>query len=198
MHGATIAGVVVGMAGLLGADLASAQDAGRATVRVGLMLMPTPFGALENQLPGGDVRVGSEFAFGVMPSLDVAPCANRFVGLASNFTFHVRARGANVEPANEIDILLRLGASAAVAQRIHLYAYLAPGYSFMSGLPGSVSTRGPVIGLHAGGTFDATPGFFLNGELGYQQGFQQTTLQGLDVRYDAALIQVGLGAGARI
>ena len=194
MRGVKICAAFMGIAAGLTGQLAHAQDARE--VRVGLTLVPAPLGGLDDN----GTRVGSEFAFGVMPTVDVALHPNLFVGVASNVTFHVRARGAadDVAPGRETDLLLRLGAGLAAGERLHFYGYFAPGYGFMSGFPQGDTFGGWVIGLHAGARVDASPRFFLNGEVGYQHGFQRATIDGVEGHFGASWVQVGLGVGVRV
>ena len=198
MRAAAIGSVFIGSL-LVTGSVARGEDASK--VRVGVTLVPTPIGLLEVREPGtAEEGVRSGFAFGVMPVVDFALHRNVFVGLAPSYTFHVRAVGADpdVQPGNELDILLRLGGGANVVDRLYLYGYLAPGYSFTRDLPNNTHSRGPVLGFHAGGMFDATARFFVNAELGYQKGFQKTSVDGIDIDYNTNFIQVGLGTGVRL
>jgi hypothetical protein len=168
-------------------------------IRLGLTLVPAPFGSLTSGPPGGEFSVGSQFAFAVMPVLDVSLARHLFVGFAPSYTFNVKAKNGPDDAASELDLLLRIGAEAAATDRLQLYGYLSPGYAFMYGLPpGGQGVRGPVIGLHAGGRLDLTPAFFVNAEVGYQMGFQSASTNGSDAEWHASFFQIGLGAGVRI
>jgi hypothetical protein len=167
-------------------------------IRLGLTLVPAPYGVLRSGPPGAEFSVASELAFAVMPLVDVSLARHLFVGFAPSYTFHVKAQGGARDPASELDLLLRIGAEAAATERLQIYGYLSPGYAFMFGLPGDVGARGPVIGLHAGGRLDLTPAFFVNAEVGYQMGFQSATTNGVDAEWHASFFQIGLGAGVRI
>ena len=167
--------------------------------RLGLTMGPAPFGSLRSGPPGGEFWVGSQFAFAVMPVLDVSLAHHLFVGFAPSYTFNIKAKNGPEDGASEFDLLLRIGAEAAATERLQLYGYLSPGYAFMSGLPSDVSARGPVVGLHAGGRLDLTPTFFVNAEAGYQMGFLSATANQLSTaEYYAGFFQIGLGAGVRI
>ena len=221
MKAATVRGIGLGIiGGLLAASMAKA-DPGSVTqsaeaapvtslaataappapgpIRLGLTLVPAPFGSLRSGPPGGEFSVGSQFAFAVMPVFDLSVARHLFVGFAPSYTFNVKARGADTDAASELDLLLRIGAEAAATERLQIYGYLSPGYAFMYGLPaGGEGARGPVLGLHAGGRLDLTPTFFVNAEVGYQVGFQNASTNGSDSEWHASFLQIGLGAGVRI
>ena len=165
--------------------------------RLGLTLVPAPFGTLTSGPSGGEFSVGSQFAFAVMPVVDLSLARHFFVGFAPSYTFNIKAKNGPDDAASELDLLLRIGAEAAATDRIQVYGYLSPGYALMSGLPpGGEGVRGPVIGLHAGGRLDLTPAFFVNAEIGYQLGFQNASTSGSE--WHASFAQIGLGAGVRI
>jgi hypothetical protein len=166
--------------------------------RLGLTLVPAPFGTLKSGTPGAEFSVGSQFAFAVMPVFDISQAHHLFVGFAPSYTFNIQAKGRSGDAASELDLLLRIGAEAAATERLQIYGYLSPGYAFMYGLPTGVSARGPVIGLHAGGRLDLTPTFFVNAEVGYQMGFQTVSTNGSNPDWYASFVQIGLGAGVRI
>jgi hypothetical protein len=196
MRRATICAAALAMAELLGGRLGRAEAPG--TVRLGLDLVPTPAGILSSRTQGTETTVGSVFAFGVMATADVDLHPHLFAGVGVNQTFHVRARGTSGDANNQLDLLLRVGAIIGIADGARLYGYLAPGYSFVGDTEQHPSARGPVVGVHAGAMFDATPRLYLAAELGYQQGFQQATIDGVTDRFSASFIQVGLGVGVRL
>ena len=162
------------------------------------ILVPTPAGILSSRTEGMETTVGSVFALGVMATADVDLHPHLFAGVGVNQTFHVRARGTSANANNQLDLLLRVGAIFGIADRARLYGYLAPGYSFIGDNGQHPSARGPVVGVHGGVMFDATARIYLSAELGYQQGFQQATIDGVTDRFNASFVQVGLGAGVRL
>lgn len=169
------------------------------TMRVGVMLVPTPMGNLRDGPPGSEVRVGSDPTVGAMATFDFLTRANLFVGFAPSYIFHVKARANyDVVSSHDFDLLVRLGYALPVGDRFHAYGYLAPGYSFISGFNSNVTGQGPVLGVHAGGLYDLTPGFFFAAEVGYQAGFQRTTSEPVEASLAASFIQIGLGVGAHI
>jgi hypothetical protein len=198
--------VVVGLTGTMiptTATAASAKDSGAAPaaaskMRVGITLVPTPFGVLHSASTESESSVGSVFAFAVMPTFDFVLHPNTFIGLAPSYTFHIKARGADVDPSRQLDLLLRLGGTAPVGLRFHPYGYLALGYSFISDLPGGAGAQGLVIGLHGGSQIDLTPTLFLAAELGYQAGFQRDLHSLTQSEARTSFVQIGAGIGVRI
>jgi hypothetical protein len=167
-------------------------------MRVTALFVPAPAGILHSAIPGDDVTVGSQPAFGVATAFDFVAHPNVFVGFGAGYTFNVVARGTTAEAGTAFDLTLRVGGSVPITHRMAAYGYLAPGYSFMHGVPGALSPQGPVVGVHAGALFDLTPAWFLAAELGYQAGFQRASVNGMDVAYDASFFQTGIGLGVRI
>ena len=60
--------------------------------------------------------------------------------------------------------------------------------------PRGDSAKGLVVGLHAGAMYDVASNLFLNGQLGYQLGFQKLS----DVDLKSNFLQIGLGVGMRL
>jgi len=200
--------VVVGLtetmiSGPATAATATAEDAGTAPadaskMRVGVMLVRTPFGVLRRESVESESSVNSGFAFALMPTFDCVPRPDVFIGLAPSYTFHVKVRGADVDPSRQLDLLLRLGGTAPAGHRLHPYGYLALGYSFISGLPDGSGAQGMVIGLHAGSLLDLTPTLFLEAEVGYQTGFQRNVHSLTESDARTTFVQLGAGVGVRL
>jgi hypothetical protein len=167
--------------------------------RVGLNLVPAPFGKLKGSFSGPLGTVSSEFdaafAFGFHPYVDyiVAP-PYFFLGFAPQFLFNVKANSGGGDAARELDLLLRLGAQAPIADRIQLYGYIAPGYSVVTPPRGSDSS-GFVLGFHGGAWYDVTAQFFVNAQIGYQFGFQSVSSS---VDLGTNYFMFGLGGGVRL
>jgi hypothetical protein len=177
---------------------ASAGDVEASKVRLAFTLVPEPFGVLNSGFTGSQPSVSSVFAFAVMPVADFTLYRHLFFGLAPCYTFNLRANGSTARPAHELDLLVRVGGQAPVTDRLKLYGYLSPGYSYLRQLPEGNGSEGLVVGLHGGGMFDITTTFFVNAEIGYQEGFQRATIAGVDRAFGASFLQIGVGAGVRI
>jgi hypothetical protein len=163
-------------------------------VRVGLNLVPMPFGTAKVSLGSlGTASTDTAFAFGLMPTVDYTFNPYFFVGFAPQFTFNVKGKDSSGDAGKMLDLLLRVGGNAPVADTLQLYGYLAPGYSIVMAPVGDNSS-GFVLGFHGGVILDLSPNLFLNGELGYQLGYQQVH----DLDYKLNYFQIGLGAGLRL
>ena len=158
-------------------------------MRLGVTLMPMPLGSLG----GGGASVDSAIAFGVMPVFDYLVLPNVFVGAAPSYTFNVKAKDAMGDSSSQLDLLLRVGYGLPVNEKLGLYGYASPGYSIISP-PEGPSAKGLVVGLHAGAMFDVASNLFLNGQIGYQLGFQKVS----DVDSKSNFLQIGLGVGMRL
>ena len=164
-----------------------------AKLRLGLDLVPMPFGSAKAHVQGfGDLSNDTAFAFGIMPTADYLLNQYFFIGFAPQLSFNIKGKDAN-EAGKMLDLLVRVGGNAPIADTVELYGYLAPGYSIVF-VPNSDNSKGFVFGFHGGAIFDLTPTAFLNAELGYQIGFQ--TYQSFD--YKLSYFQIGLGGGIRL
>jgi hypothetical protein len=171
-------------------------------MRLGLTLVPMPFGSLtlaSTIYPGVSVSgsVDAKVAFGIMPSFDYLLTRYFFVGVAPQLTFDVKPQNATGDAARELDLLIRLGANAPIADTIQLYGYIAPGYSVVM-LPHLDDGTGFCLGFHGGAMFDLTPKAYLAAELGYQFGYQSTSILGQSVDTKTNYFHLGLGAGVHL
>ncbi len=209
MQTRTLCSVMLGVAAAITSLVAYAQPlepvagtvgASASRVRIGLDLVPMPFGTLT--IVAGNVTASSDaaFAFGLAPFFDYSVHPNFFIGVSPQYIFNVKGKDDTGSAGKEFDILLRLGGNAPVADRLQLYGYLAPGYSVII-LPsgtGLDNPKGFVLGVHAGGMLDVTPALFVNAELGYQVGFQSISQNGRTADLKSNFFQIGLGGGIRL
>jgi len=170
-------------------------------MRLALNLVPMPFlGKLKASAGGQSTEADAAFAFGIAPIFDYNITSMFFIGASPTYTFNVKGKDAT-DSAKELDLLLRVGANFPAADKLTVYGYLSPGYSIIQ-LPSSSSgvdnPAGLVLGFHAGAQFDVAPTFFLQGQLGYQIGFQKTSVGGMDVDLKTSYLQIGLGGGIRL
>jgi hypothetical protein len=163
--------------------------------RLGLDLLLMPLGSVSlRNSDSGRTGHSTAFAYGVRPSIDwVRP--HSFVGFASQLTLNAKEshRGGTEAAGVALDLLLRLGLRARLEELVHVYGYLAPGYSIVA-RPGRDTASGLVLGAHAGILTESDSRFFWNLEVGYQLGFQSAG----DYAYALSYFQVGIGAGCRL
>jgi len=182
--------------------MAAEGGAGAATkMRVGLNVVPMPFGTLKASFGGLSGSSDTKFAIGAHAFFDYLFTPNLFGGLGVQYTFNLKSKDQDSGDASkELDIMLRLGGGGYVADKLQLYGYVSPGYSIVmlpSDAGGVDNPKGFIVGFHAGAMYDVTPGAFLNLEIGYQLGFQSTSVLGTSVDFKSNLAQIGVGGGIR-
>jgi hypothetical protein len=189
-----------GLAGSLLATSAFAQEGTAAAPKL-------TAGAQIDLLPVGTLTLdeadeGTAFAYGIGASIDYAITPMISIGFAPRYIANVITDNAqdDADAAAELDLRLRVKAQFPVAPALNAYGFLAPGYSIIM-LPddfeGVDDPAGLVVGFGGGVTYDVAPSFFVNGELGYQIGFQSTSFAGNDVDFTSDYLHIGLGAGTR-
>jgi hypothetical protein len=162
-------------------------------MRVGLNLVPMPFGTLK----GGNTSTDAAFAFGVAAFFDYSITPNFFIGVAPQYILNLKAKDGGGDASKELDLQLRLGGGAPVSDKIQLYAYVSPGYGIIMPPTGD-SGKGLMVGIHAGGMMDVSPTVFVAAELGYQIGFQKVDVGGTSVDFKSNFFQIALGGGLRL
>lgn len=171
------------------------------TLRLGVTLAPMPAGTLKSSFAGAEVDTSSAFAFAIAPTFDYSINQFVFVGLAPQYIFNIKGKDATGSAATELDLRLRVGGNAKVADTLMLYGYLAPGYGIV--MPGSdsansESAKGFVLGFAAGAMLDFTPALFGTAEIGYQVGYQKFSVAGSDVDLKTNFMHIGIGLGVRL
>jgi hypothetical protein len=173
-------------------------------LRLGVTLAPMPAGKLKGKVntPLGVIEGDTDlaFAFALAPVLDYSINQFLFVGLAPQYVFNVKAKDGGDSAGSELDLRLRVGGNAKVADTLMLYGYLAPGYGIV--MPGGDyngdNPKGFVLGFAGGAMLDFTPSLFGNAEVGYQVGYQKVSAGGLDSDFKTNYFHVGIGLGYRL
>jgi hypothetical protein len=213
----------ISLATSLVASAAFAQDAPagnvsreteRASKRVslGAQIELLPYGQISGGNDSNTINEDAAFAYGVGANLDFH--LNRYlsIGLAPRMILNVTTKDQDADQEDQdalkqVDARVRVKGTFPVASAIDLYGYVAPGYSWILA---DDNTFGPVhvndatglvVAFAAGASVDLTPSFFLNGEVSYQLGFQQSnaSLGPIDGDFDfkSNYLSVAFGAGAR-
>jgi hypothetical protein len=172
-------------------------------LRLGITLAPMPTGTFKSSALGVETSSSSAFAFAIAPTLDYSINQFVFVSLAPQYILNVKGKDDKGSAGSELDLRLRVGGNAKVADTLMLYGYLAPGYGFLmqpddAKVAGVDNPKGFVFGFAAGAMLDFTPSVFGNAELGYQVGFQKTTYMNTDVDLKTNFLHIGIGLGFRI
>jgi hypothetical protein len=166
-------------------------------LRLGVTLAPMPAGKVKGSA-GSDLDLA--FAFALAPVLDYSINQFLFVGLAPQYVFNVKPKDVDGSAGSELDLRLRVGGNAKVADTLMLYGYLAPGYGIV--MPSDDykgdNPKGFVLGFAGGAMLDFTPSLFGNAEVGYQVGYQKANFLGVDTDFKTNYFHVGLGLGYRL
>jgi hypothetical protein len=101
-------------------------------MRLSLSFVLAPVGSLETTAPFfGGVSFDTAVAYGFRPAFDYSINEYFFVGFSPQLLLNVKGDGSDGDAAKALDLLARVGAHAPVAENIHLYGFLSPGYSII-------------------------------------------------------------------
>jgi hypothetical protein len=179
------------LAGLLVPALAAAQPGPPAppAVRIGAELALLPLGKLTTEIGDDKASFDSVVTLGIGGVLQI-PLGNVFtIDLAPRIVFNVKSE-EDTDSATELDLRARFTAGGYVAPRVRLYAALEPGYSFLFlpiDPPDGVEMSNPsglTFGIAGGAVLRVSPGVHLTTEVGYQFGFQSSTIKALGQSVD--------------
>jgi hypothetical protein len=130
---------------------------------------------------------------GVVGNLDIPlNCNGNQATLASSPTSHNFNALAVGNTATRTFVLTNNG-NVSLTNVTGVFANPNAGYSIISPSQGD-SAKGLVVGLHVGGMYDVASNLFLNGQVGYQLGFQKLS----DADMKSNFLQIGLGVGMRL
>lgn len=167
---------------------------------IGAGLVIAPVGTLS--LEAG----GMEQSESMATALGAEIVATREIGSNLSFVvaprFLTNIRGAEAtESATQMDLRLGLSFGQPIAPNIYAFGFGLAGYSiiFPPSDEGeeSYTPQGLIIGFGGGAGFLLSPKMMAVASLGYQLGFQATTIQGMDVTLKDNLLDftVGIMAG---
>jgi hypothetical protein len=153
----------------------------RPAVRIGGELALLPLGTLSVQVGSDKSSFDSKVTLGVGGVLQIPLNEILTIDFAPRIVFNVKSDD-DTDSATELDLRARLTAGGHVAPNTRLYAALEPGYSFLflpTDPPAGVEMSTPsglTFGVAAGAMFRVSRGVHLTTEIGYQFGFQGTTV----------------------
>jgi opacity protein-like surface antigen len=215
--------VSLGFAGSLLASTALAQegqveknaaDAQLKRLSLGAQIELVPYGQISAGNDDVDFKEDTAFIYGVGANLDFYLNQYLSIGFAPRFLLNVTTKDQADEQEDDdalkqLDLRARVKGEFPVSRVAHLYGYVAPGYSLIFandndfGPVNIDDAKGFVLAFAAGATFDLSANLFLNTEVGYQLGFQQSSasLDGIDGDADFDFktnnLAVGVGLGTR-
>lgn len=191
--------------GLFAPGLAHAQGAAEpgadSKVWVGGELGLSPLGTLKASVGDTSLSTDAAAAFGIGGLLEfhVSPIIS--IGFAPNLLLHVKATD-DTTSGSELDLPVRLAVGTEVAPKVRLYGFVAPGYSILfppSDTQGDIMhPSGFMLGFGGGAGFRIAPRLMVTGELGYQFRFLSTSVQGIDVSFQANYLTFAVGVVAAI
>lgn len=160
--------------------------------RFGAEIALLPSGSLSAAANNQTISVDTATAVG-LGAIVQFPLNDIFtIDIAPRLLFNVKGTN-DTDSATELDLRARLTAGGYVAPSVRLYAAAAPGYSIIfppdtsgGGIEMS-NPKGFTVGLAAGAAFAVQPRMQLTTEVGYQFGFQSTTVTSGSTSVDADL-----------
>jgi hypothetical protein len=171
-------------------------------VRIGGELALLPVGTLTVDTGSEKASFDSAVTLGVGGVLQIPLNEIFTIDLAPRIVFNVKSEN-DTDSATELDLRARLTAGGYVTPGTRLYVAVQPGYSFLFlpiDPPAGVEMSTPsglTLGVAAGAVFRVSPGVHLTSEIGYQFGFQATTLrasgQSLDIDVTASFLHLAGG-----
>jgi hypothetical protein len=145
----------------------------------------------------------------VAPFVDAALTPNIALGFSPQIIFRVKPDSGSVDSATEYDLRARLTARAPVSPSVDVFGRLSPAFSVID-LPSDASSvgvsianpKGFLIDFSAGTEAAVQPNLFFVAELGYQVGFQSTTISGpsgsVDLDFKSRFLHFGIGLAVRL
>jgi hypothetical protein len=112
---------------------------------------------------------GPGMSLGGSPTFDLQVSRRFFLGLGPQASVKLQTSASNSTTMVVLDLLFRLGWTSPIRERVHLYWYLAPGYSALFGQTRTL--RVPSVGAYIGGALQLADRVFATLQLGYQYGW---------------------------
>jgi hypothetical protein len=166
-------------------------------MRLSFSLVPAPLGSFSTNVLGSDMSFDTAIAFGLRPAFDFSINDYFFVGIAPQLMLNVKSEDED-DAGKALDLMVRVGGHAPVAETVHLFGYLAPGYSIIYPSFGDEDPAGFALGIAAGAIYSFPGSLFLVADIGYQIGFQEVTVLGADFDAKLSYLLIGLGVGAKL
>ena len=175
-------------------ELVAAQPRQRQRrLQIGLSFIPMAAGTIMLAPKGVPEGHDAYFAYGFAPSIDYRIFAGLSLGLTPQATLNVRAKD-DKSKGKQIDLMLRVAYTQAVAEKIRLYAEVLPGYSIILT---DDQSKGLVVAGGVGVIMDFTDGAFANLGVGYEKGFQKFNNGNSSEDHSTRYVRVALGGGVR-
>jgi hypothetical protein len=173
-----------------GVSVAGAAHAEKMEIGGRASLMPA--GTLKLAARGNTASfdAATAFAFGGTFAYDLAP--NFSIGAAPQLIINVKSKD-DTTSAKQLDLLARATAHLPTGDGLELYGFAAPGFSMIFLPEDDETPSGFLLGFGAGVAYAMSPTLTFTAELGYQLGFQSTTIQGVNVDVQSDYLHLGVG-----
>ncbi|HJX64960.1 MAG TPA: outer membrane beta-barrel protein [Polyangia bacterium] len=173
--------------------------------QVGVAFLPILLG--KYKMSGGGMNESQDlkfaYGFGITAGYTVIPGLS--VGLAPQLILGLKpdVAGAPSDSATELDIMARIAYAYHVIPALAIYAEVMPGYSIImipDSWKGGVSmdsAKGFVFAGGVGAAYDINEMFFVNLAVGYQIGFQSTSVMSTSVDMKTSALRIAVGGGVK-
>jgi opacity protein-like surface antigen len=162
-----------------------------------------PVGSFEVDIPGlGSDSESTKFAYGLAGNIDYQVNDSIAISFAPRYILNVITSSADADsdPASELDLMVRGAYGKAVNPKLTAYGFVGLGYSVImppsSASDDAESSKGPALGLGGGVRHGLSGSMFLQGELGYQLGFQKISEGGQTATVATNYLHLGVGIGS--
>lgn len=174
--------------------------------RLGIDLLPVLAAKVETGTHGNNTSSDLDTTYGLCLSAGFRILAGLSAGVAPQVIFHLSGKDSagysTLDSETEYDLMARIAYMQAIGPKVAVYAELMPGFSIVTYDRITVgshppSAKGFVVGGGFGAAFDITDRFFINGGIGYQQGFQRSSGI-IDTDVKTRFVRIVVGGGAKL
>jgi len=144
-----------------------------------------------------------KLAYGVGITAGYAVIPGLTVGIAPQVIFHLIGDNSSGDSATEYDLMVRIAYAYTVIPKLSVGVEVLPGYSIIA-IPSSLkegtsfdNPKGFVMAFGAGAAYDVTDMFFANVGIGYQIGFQSTSIMGTSEDIKTSFLRILVGGGVK-
>jgi hypothetical protein len=189
-----------GLAALLALGLCAGEETARAgELELGVGVDFLPVGGLSLFSDTFRAESSTAPAFAIAPRIQYYFVKYLAVGLQPVATVGVKSSG-DFKSSTQLDLLGRITGNLPVTDKLSIYAYAAPGYSFMfvPRTPSEYNPRGFILNFAGGVSYNLFSAFWLSAEVGGSAGFQKIFSGPSAMSYRDWFLHIGLGLGVRL
>jgi len=172
-------------------------------IQVGIAFLPMVMGRQKTSGLGPSSTTGLKLAYGVGITAGYAVIPGLTVGIAPQVIFHLIGDNGSGDSATEYDLMVRIAYAYTVIPKLSVGVEVLPGYSIIA-IPSSLkegtsfdNPKGFVMAFGAGAAYDVTDMFFANVGIGYQIGFQSTSIMGTSEDIKTSFLRILVGGGVK-